>query len=141
MLIAAILVSAVLSSQAQAILSPGVRIGTYEGDFFVGADLKFGLAMFHANPNIEYIFVDNATFFTASFDGFMNFLPLPVIHPYAGGGVGLVYVKPDDFDSKTDFALNLILGVDVSLPLNPYAQFKYVVTDDNAWVFAIGIRF
>ncbi|UCH85254.1 MAG: hypothetical protein JSW50_06070, partial [Candidatus Latescibacterota bacterium] len=56
------------------VINPGIRGGFYFPDdsFYLGADVKFGLAMLYANPNFEYVFVDNLTLWTLNADGFFT---------------------------------------------------------------------
>ena len=125
------------------VIQPGVRTGIYEdGDnWFLGVDVKTKVAMIAVNPNFEWIFVDNANSFTLNVDGLLTVFPIPLLDPYVGAGIGTFYVKPDNRDSKNDFAFNLIGGVSFNVKLNPYVQIKYVITDNNTWVIAGGIHF
>ena len=121
----------------------GVRGGTYSdpSDPFIGADAKIGLGGFHVIPNIEWVFVDGGDFFTLNVDGTMTIFPIPILDPYVGAGVGWVRVKPDNLDATNEGAFNLIGGVSFNVPLDPFVQIKYVITEDNTWVFAVGARF
>jgi hypothetical protein len=143
--IVCVLLSGLVPAQAQAFLGlqPGIRGGIYEdgNDFFLGVDLKTSLAILHANPNLEWVFVDNANVFTLNLDALFNIFPLPLVDVWGGGGFGVFYAKPDDLDSTSDFAVNLLAGLGFNVLLDPYVQIKYVITDDNTLVFAAGIRF
>ena len=140
-----LLLTTLVAERAQALelLQFGVRGGYYE-DFeegFLGADVKMGFAMFDLNPNLEWIFVQNANAFTLNVDGTMTIFPIPLLDPYVGGGVGYIYTKPDGFDATNDFGLNLIAGLGLNVVLNPYVQLKYVISDNNTWVFVLGVHF
>jgi hypothetical protein len=134
-----------LSGQAHAILGlqPGVRGGFYEDSdsFFLGVDLKSQIAILHANPNFEWVFVDDGDLFTLNLDAFVNVFPLPVVDPWLGAGVGIGYSKPDTGDSESDFLFNLIAGVGFNILLDPYVMIKYIIAEDNTFVLAGGIRF
>ncbi len=125
------------------IVEPGIRGGFYfPGDsFYLGADVKFGLAMLYADPNIEYIFIDNGSFWTFNADAYIS-LGVPVLSVWAGGGLGLLYTKPDNFDSQTDVGVNLIAGVEFDFVVNPYLMVKYIIKpDEDISVVGIGVRF
>jgi opacity protein-like surface antigen len=143
--IVCILLCGLLPAQAQAIagIQPGIRGGIYEdgNDFFLGVDVKGNIAMLHANPNFEWIFVDGANAFTLNLDALLTVFPIPIMDPYLGAGLGVYYVKPDNFDSTNDFAFNLIAGLGFNVVLDPYVQLKYVIGDNNTLVLAAGIRF
>jgi len=126
------------------VIEPGVRGGFYfpGDDFYLGADVKFGLAILYADPNIEYIFVDNGSFWTFNADGFFTIVGVPTLSVWAGGGVGLLYYKPDNFDSQTDVGVNLIAGIEFDLVVNPYLMVKYIIKpDEDISVVGVGVRF
>lgn len=143
--ITVILVCVLLSSAAEAVvgIQPGVRGGIYEdGDnWFLGVDVKTKVAMIAVNPNFEWIFVDHGNSFTLNLDGLFTVLPIPLMDPYVGAGIGTFYIDPDGGDSKSDFAFNLIAGASFNVPLKPYVQIKYIITDNNTFVLAGGVRF
>ena len=143
--VAFLLLCVFLSGHAHAVLSlqPGVRGGFYEdnSNFFVGFDLKSKIAIVTANPNFEWVFVDDGDLFTLNLDGLFTVFPIPIMDPYLGAGVGITYVKPEVADSENDFAFNLIAGLGFNIPLDPYVQIKYIITENNTFVFAAGIRF
>lgn len=124
-------------------IKPGVRAGYYDDAdaFFIGADVKFDLLMFRANPNIEWAFPDKGNLATFNFDGLMDFSFIPLISLYGGVGVAAVYTKPDNGDSKWDAGLNLLGGAGINVMLDPFVYIKYLITDNNTWVFGVGIRF
>ena len=125
-------------------LQPGVRGGLYQDseDLFVGADVKFNVLMLSADPSVEYVFVDGATVMTFNADAFVSVLNLPLVSGWVGGGVGLMYVKPDEGDSSEDPLVNAVAGVGFSVPFSPYVMVKWVFADENdGFVVAAGIRF
>lgn len=131
-------------------IQPGVRGGYYfnkdgvaDDSFFLGADLKIKVVLVNADPNIEYVFVDNAKFWAFNLDGFINLVSVPLLSVFVGGGVGLLYVNPDNFDSSTDGCVNLLAGLELGgVPLSPYLMAKYVFKpDEDISVIGIGVRF
>jgi hypothetical protein len=52
-----------------------------------------------------------------------------------------IFAKPENAESVTRGGFNLIagFGADV-IPLSPYIQAKYIFTQNNQFVIAIGIR-
>ena len=125
------------------IIEPGIRGGYYStGDsFYLGADVKFGLAMLYADPSIEYIFIDNGSFWTFNADAYVS-LGIPVVSVWAGGGLALLYASPDNFDSQTDVGVNLIAGVEFDFVVNPYLMVKYIIApNDDVTVIGVGLRF
>lgn len=144
--IAVLFVLCVFCGYAEAVMTvqPGVRAGYYDdsGKFFLGVDLKTDLATITINPNFEWVFVDDGDLFTANLDGTMDVLSaLPVVRPWIGAGFGLLYAKPEAFDSQTDAAINLLAGLDLGIPLNPYIMAKYIITENDTFVVGAGIRF
>jgi hypothetical protein len=129
---------------AQAGVRPklGARLGAYEDDFFLGVDLLADVAMLHANPNFEWVFIDGGDLFTINADAYINIFPFPAVHPWAGGGLAFMYFKPDNFDSNTDVGVNLIAGAGFTLPMDPYVMIKYIIIEgDDTFVVAAGIHF
>ncbi len=122
----------------------GVRGGNYtdSDDFFLGVDAKFHLLTLNANPSVEYVFVEGADVMTFNADVLMSVLTLPLVSGWVGGGIGLMHVSPDQGDSSTDPLVNLIAGVGLSVPLNPYLMAKWVFADQSdGFVVGVGIRF
>jgi hypothetical protein len=116
---------------------------TQDGDFFAGAGARFGLGTITLIPNAEWLFVDSGSAYSLNVDGTLSVLPLGVANGYIGAGLGLLVSNPEHGDSNTDSVLNLIAGAGLNaVPLKPFAQFKWVVTDgDDPRVFSIGVRF
>lgn len=134
------------SGQARAnLISPQVRGGYYTDaeDFFLGAGVDIGLALFSVVPNFEYLFIDNGSFYSINVDGRFDILPLPGISGYLGGGVGSTFIKPKDFDTESKFTINVLIGVQAkALPLSPFAQIKYAIINnvDDQIALTVGIH-
>ncbi len=125
-------------------IQPGIRAGYYDDteDFFVGADAKFSVLMLSADPSVEYVFVDGGTLMTFNADAYFTLLRLPAIAGWVGGGVGLMYASPDEGDSTTDGLVNVIAGVELTVPLNPYLMVKWVFADpSDGFAIGAGVRF
>lgn len=123
----------------------GVRAGRYNDaeDEFVGVEAAFG-EQIQFNPNVEYMLTDDGTALTGNADVLFHF-ERGTVKPYAGGGVGVLFVD-DDFGDSTDALFNVIGGVKFDLDfLEPYVQVKYFRLfeegsgDDLA--LTVGLRF
>lgn len=116
---------------------------TESEDFFLGAGARFGLGTITVIPNAEWLFVDGGSAYTLNVDATLSVLPLGVANGYVGGGFGMLTVDPENGDSNTDTAINLIAGVGLNAaPMKPFAQFKWVVVDgEDPLAFSIGARF
>ena len=116
---------------------------TDDDNFFLGAGARFGFGTMTIIPNVEYLFVDNASSYSLNIDGTMSVLPFAVATGYVGAGLGWVTFDPDNGKSNTDTGINLIAGAGLNaIPLKPFAQFKYVIMDgDDPLQFAVGVRF
>lgn len=152
-ILAALLLIANLNlATAQVGFSPGIRGGIYtdDNDLFLGADVKADVMMLSLIPNIEYVFVDNATFITINVDAAYDLSVVPMTDLYIGGGLGILYVDPDkvagfDPDSESELGINVIGGAGFNaVALSPYVQAKYIIaTGDfkDQLVISAGIRF
>jgi hypothetical protein len=122
------------------------RAGLYTkggSDFFLGGGLKIDLLMVEVIPNIEYVFVDNATLYTLNLDGNFKFLSIPFVRAWVGGGIGTMRFKPEGFDTQGKALINILGGVGLNaIVLKPYAQIKYVFVKDldNQFVVSVGIH-
>jgi len=114
---------------------------TESSDLFLGGGLGVNVLMLTVVPNFEYVFLDKGTFYTANLDGHLDILPLPGFTGWLGGGFAYIFAKPENGESVTRGGFNLIagFGADV-IPLSPFIQAKYVFTNKNQFVIAIGIR-
>jgi hypothetical protein len=142
-LIVALGISAVPASAGPVGLQASGGWYTESEDFFLGAGARFGVGTITVIPNIEWLFVDGGSAYTLNVDGTMSVLPMAVASGYVGAGLGLYTVDPENGDSNTDTAVNLIAGAGLNaIPLKPFAQFKWVVVDgDDPLVFSMGVRF
>jgi len=57
-------------------------------------------------------------------------LPMPMLQPYAGAGGGLSKVSGDQFPTKTNLMLDLVVGADLhfSGKVGLFGQIKYIYT-------------
>jgi hypothetical protein len=136
-----------VAAQADADIKPGVRVGAYfdPTDAFIGGEILVDITpSWYFNPNVEYVFVDNATFVTFNFDVHYD-LPVDEVYLWIGGGIGILYFDPDPvrFDDETDFGLNVFAGVGfrTNSRIVPYIQPKVFISDDSEVSLAFGIRF
>jgi hypothetical protein len=119
--------------------------GFYSGGIdepFLGAGVKVGLGGLSVTPYAEYIFVSNGNAYSVNADLTMPLLPLGVASIYAGAGAGVLFVDPDNADSDSNSVINFLVGAGLNaVPMKPYGQIKYVVTDgDDPFVFTVGVR-
>jgi len=127
----------------------GVRAGRLSDleESFVGAEVLIDLGAINLNPNIEYFLIDDITEGTANLDVTFDIIQAGKVKPYAGAGLGLLYVDTD-FGDNTDVVGNLIGGITFDLDsVQPYAQIKYFRTledddgDNDEVAFTVGLRF
>jgi hypothetical protein len=73
----------------------------------------------------------------------LSVLPIGVANAYLGAGIGWFTFDPEQGDSNTESAFNLIAGAGFNaLPLKPFGQLKWIVMDgDDPMVFSVGTRF
>lgn len=132
---------------ARADVDPDVRAGIYTdgSDGFIGGGVLWDLGQrghWYANPNLEYVLVDNGDFFTINGDVHYDLDVETPFYVWAGGGPAILVADPDRGDSETDFGLNLLAGIGArSGSVRPFAQIKLIVSDDSQLVFAAGLRF
>jgi hypothetical protein len=124
----------------------GVRFGYYADSEnpFAGAELLVPVAhRVYFNPNVEYVFVDGATYATFNGDFHYDFPSHRRAFVWVGAGLGVVYFNPEGpASSDTDVAANFLAGVGLSRgPVIPYFQFKLIAKSDTEAVFAFGLRF
>ena len=124
-----------------------LRAGIYtdETDGFLGGGVLWDLAQkgaWFANPNLEYVFVDNGDFFTLNGDVHYDFETGKSYALWAGGGPAILFADPDNGDSDTDIGLNLLAGIGAKKgSVRPFGQVKLLIADDSQLVVAGGIRF
>ncbi len=136
---------------AEARIRGGVRVGEYTDadETFVGGEIVVPLTQrLYFNPNVEWVFVDKATFLTGNFDLHYDWPVGPHAYVWLGGGLAYLYVDPDGpIESHDDWGANLLAGFGVRLGRNPsvlpYVQIKLILADDDydEFVAALGIRF
>lgn len=139
------LVMTVFISTAKADL--GLRIGSYTDadELFIGGEYIAPLATrTYINPNIEYVFVDNATFMTFNLDVHYDFYQTGRATAWAGAGLGIQYwdFEGDD-NSSTETGLNILAGIGLltKADVMPYVQLKIILGEYDDVVLGIGIRF
>ena len=112
-------------------------------EFFLEAGARIGAGSITVIPNIDWLFAESGSMYVLNLDATMSVMPLGVASIYAGAGVGLFTVDPENGDSDSDTVFNLIVGAGLNaIPMKPFGQFKYVVVDGNdPLVFMAGVRF
>ena len=138
-----------LSESAHADISPGFRAGAYfdAESAFVGGEVVADLTEdWRFVPNVEFVFVDNASLTTFNFDFQYSIRTDYRFELWAGAGAAILHFNPenDNFDSDTEFGANLFFGV--GFPLQearflPYVQPKLILADNVEFSVAFGIRF
>jgi len=140
------LIALVGAAPARADTKFGVRGGYYTdiGEPFVGVELltRIGHRVYF-NPNFEYVFVENATYFTLNGDFHYDFPVAKDVYVWAGAGLGW---SSFDFEgegnSDNDLVANLLAGAGVNAGrVIPYVQFKLIIADDTEFAIAVGLRF
>jgi hypothetical protein len=125
----------------------GVRGGYYTKikEPFVGVELLTRVAhRVYFNPNLEYVFVDGAKYFTLNGDFHYDF---PTggndVYVWLGAGLGWSSFDPEGPDnSDNDLVANLLGGVGFNAgEVIPYVQAKVIVKDDTEFSIAVGLRF
>jgi hypothetical protein len=124
----------------------GIRGGYYTdiGEPFVGVELLTRVAhRVYFNPNFEWIFVENANYFTLNGDFHYDFPVGRDVYVWAGAGLGwssFDFEGPDNSDN--DLVLNLLTGAGVNAGgVIPYVQLKLIVEEDTEFAIAVGLRF
>jgi hypothetical protein len=142
----AVLVLAALPAPASAEVKVGVRGGYYTdiGDPFLGGEALLRVSRrIYFNPNFEYVFVDDFTYWTLNGDFHYDFPVQRPIYVWAGAGLGLLVADPEGEDNgDTDAALNLLAGVGFQAgSVVPYFQAKVILDGGSEFVLAFGVRF
>ncbi|NIR51357.1 hypothetical protein GWO43_22480 [candidate division KSB1 bacterium] len=124
----------------------GVRGGYYTDaeEVFLGGEFLTQLApRIYLNPNVEYIFVDNATFLTFNGDLHFDFPTAGRNYFWVGGGFALAFFDPEgNRDSETDAGLNLLFGAGFPTgSVIPYVQAKIILSESEDFVIGFGLRF
>jgi hypothetical protein len=123
----------------------GIRGGLYTDveEPFVGLEYlaRVGNRVYF-NPNVEYVFVENATYLTFNADAHYDFETHSRAYLWAGAGLAALHFDPEGrIDGETDAGLNLLFGVGAKGDVIPYLQGKLVVADESEFVIAFGLRF
>jgi len=124
----------------------GIRGGYYTdiGEPFAGVELLTRVAhRVYFNPNFEYVFVDEAKYFTLNGDFHYDFPVAKDVYVWAGAGLGWSHF---DFEgpgeSDDHLVANLLVGAGVNAGgVIPYVQFKLIVQDNTEFAIAVGLRF
>lgn len=135
-----------LSAQtASAQNSIGANVG-YNFDaeeVFIGGQLRFAPATLPVviNPSLETYFVEDATWLRFDLNALYMFgVDNTTFTPYAGGGLGVDYVNPENFDSETDAKLNLVFGANFGMgQIRPFAEARVDIGDGTGAALRGGI--
>ena len=134
------------AAPAAADIKFGIRGGYYTDieEPFVGAELltRIGNRVYF-NPNFEYVFVDEATYFTLNGDFHYDFPVGSDVYVWAGAGLGWSSFDFEGEDnSDNDLVANLLAGAGVNAGgVIPYVQLKLIIQDDTEFVIGVGLRF
>jgi len=125
----------------------GIRTGIYTdlSDLFIGGEYlaPIGSRIF-LNPNIEYIFVADGSYWTFNLDAHYDFPTYSDVYVWTGGGIGILHFSPKGPpDATTNVGLNLLfgLGFGTASTIIPYVQGKAIISDNTDFEFGLGIRF
>jgi hypothetical protein len=125
----------------------GVRGGYYTKikEPFVGVELLTHVAhRVYFNPNLEYVFVNGAKYFTLNGDFHYDF---PTggndLYVWLGAGLGWSSFNPEGpNNTNNDLVANLLGGIGFNAgEVIPYVQAKVIVKDDTEFSIAVGLRF
>lgn len=125
----------------------GIRGGAYfdVDEPFVGAELLFPITGdIWFNPNVEWVFVDNADLASVNADIHFDLPTGPSYSFWIGGGLGLRYLDPDGpLDGDWDAGVNALAGLGFGHGrVIPYVQGKLFINDSDAeFILAGGFRF
>lgn len=124
----------------------GFRVGYYTDveEPFIGGELLFRVApLFYFNPNLEYVFVENARYLTANADFHFDFPSKSKVFAWIGAGLGVVSINPEGrARTRNDAAGNFLLGVGFSRgPVIPYGQLKFIAKRNSELALGFGLRF
>lgn len=114
----------------------------------LGVGYRFGVSLdvpvtIAAQPGVEYQFTDadGVTLLQGDFNVVAEFSGSNAIAPYAGAGLGLLYVDSDLTDSDTELGLNVLGGVlfNPSGFGQPFAQARYSTAGLDALTIQGGV--
>ncbi|MCI0413087.1 hypothetical protein L0222_09830 [bacterium] len=137
------------TSISSADIAPGARVGAFfdAESAFIGGEVVADLTEnWSIVPNVEYVFLDNASQFNFNFDFQYNIRTDSRFEFWAGAGPAIIHVDPENVnrDSETDFGANLFAGVGFPLRdarILPYVQPKLILADNVEFALAFGVRF
>ena len=141
---------AMLAMPVAATADEGVLAGVRGGHYteveepFVGIELLVRLGRrVYFNPNYEYVFTDNRSYMTFNADFHYDFPSDGNTFFWAGAGLGLVRIDPENRkETDTDAAGNFLLGVGFSAgEVIPYLQAKLIAKDNTEFALGVGLRF
>ena len=126
----------------------GVRGGAYAepDDPFIGGEVQFDTGhkgAWQVNPNAEYVFMDDGSLSNVSCDFHYDIPSGSELSWWLGAGPTVLFrdENVDGNDDSVDPGANLLVGASARTgEIRPYGQFKVVVSDDSAAVFAVGMR-
>jgi hypothetical protein len=124
----------------------GVRGGYYfdTAEPFVGLELLVRVApRFYFNPNAEYVFVNDAHYFTWNADFHYDFHAHHGSFAWLGGGLAVTTLDRNGANhTTTDVGANFLAGVGVRTGgVIPYFQAKVIAKDSSEFVLGFGLRF
>ena len=133
-------------AQAGEDLKVGVRVSYFTdvGEASVGGELLARVAhRFWFNPNVEYVFVDNESYWTFNGDFHYDFPTHSNAYVWLGGGLAVIHIDPDGpTPADTDVGANFIGGVGFRTgSVIPYFQAKLIAKSDTEFAIAFGLRF
>lgn len=125
----------------------GIRGGYYTDidEPFVGVEALAHVGRrVYFNPNFEWVFVDEAKYFTLNGDFHYDFPAGRNVYVWAGAGLGWSFFKIDreGASEDNDLVVNLLGGLGFNAgDLIPYVQGKVMVQEDTGFAIAVGLRF
>ncbi len=129
---------------ARGATSVGARFGVYTnaGKLFLGGELNMPVAhQIYFNPNVEYVFVSEGSYFSFNFDFHYDFAMSRPLYVWAGGG--LAVISRSNHASHAEAGVNLLFGAGIltSSRVVPYVQAKGVISGNSEFVLGFGLRF
>jgi len=122
----------------------GVRAGEYTDTSkpMVGVEAITPIARsLYFNPNVEWVLADGGDLATFNADVHYDFDTRSNVFAWFGGGLAAIYDNIHGSDN-TDLGVNVLGGVGWDLDtVIPYVQIKRIISDDDEFVIAGGIRF
>jgi hypothetical protein len=129
-------------------VAPELRGGYYadaEKAFMGGGMLISMSPTWDFNPNVEYVFVENADYFTVNADMHKDLNQGSGPAVWLGVGAAIIAVDPNENianDTDTDLGLNLFTGIGAKRgAARPFGQLKVTLSDESETSLAFGLRF